>query len=127
DKLTEQLFIFDETSHVRIFNGNYTDYRLEGEEKKSETKTAAPAPKEEVKKEVKATKKLSFKEEKELSDLESGIATAEEQLKILTEKLNSGITNHQELANLSREIEEIQSALEIQTMRWMELSELKEA
>jgi len=127
DKLTEQLFIFDETSHVRIFNGNYTDYRLEEEEKKAEIKSAPPAPKEEVKKEVKTSRKLSFKEEKEFSDLEATIAKTEEHLKILTEKLNSGISDHQELTTLSEEIEELQSELEIQTLRWMELSELKEA
>jgi ATP-binding cassette subfamily F protein uup len=130
DKLTEQLFIFDETSHVRVFNGNYTDYRLEEEEKKSDAKagTITPPPQEKPApvRESNPSRKLSFKEQKELEDLESRIANIEESLKGLTDKLNSGISDHQELTNLSKEVEELNSELEMKTLRWIELSELKE-
>lgn len=128
DKLTEQLFIFDESSHVRIFNGNYTDYRLEEEEKKNEIKsTPGPVIQEKADvKELKAARKLSFKEEKEYETLESVIAELEEKLRIQTEKLNSGITDHVELASISKEIEDLNAEIEEKTLRWMELSELKE-
>lgn len=129
DKLTDQLFIFGEGSTVRIFSGNYTDYRLEEEEKKATAKAsaekpvAAPAP--EVK-EKKAAKKLSYKEEKELSELETQISNIETEIQKTTEELNSGITDHVKLAELSKKIETLNEELEIKTFRWMELSELKE-
>ncbi|WP_431199392.1 ABC-F family ATP-binding cassette domain-containing protein [Mucilaginibacter sp. P25] len=42
DKLTDQLFIMEEKGHVRIFNGNYSSYRLELEEAKQQAKKPAP-------------------------------------------------------------------------------------
>jgi ATP-binding cassette subfamily F protein uup len=36
DKLTEQLFIVEEKGHVRIYNGNYSSYRLEQEDQKQQ-------------------------------------------------------------------------------------------
>src|SRR5476649_1796849 len=38
DKLTDQLFIMEEKGHVRIYNGNYSSYRLELEENKQQNK-----------------------------------------------------------------------------------------
>ncbi len=35
DKLTDQLFIMEEKGHVRIYNGNYSSYRLELEDQKA--------------------------------------------------------------------------------------------
>ena len=56
DKLTDQLFIFEGDGNIRIFNGNYADYRNELEEnlkiqklsqkkKTNESKPSAPTKK----------------------------------------------------------------------------------
>ena len=42
DKLTDQLFIMEEGGHVRIYNGNYSSYRLELEEDKQQSKSTTP-------------------------------------------------------------------------------------
>ncbi len=127
DKLTDQLFIMEADGQVKIYNGNYSSYRLELEENKQQgkknvvaeaPKTAAPAPKK---------NKLSFKENKELETLETEIPGIENKVKDLSDKLNTTGIEQSQLTAILKEIEVLNSALEEKSMRWMELSELKEA
>ena len=125
DKLTNQLFILEGNTKVRIYNGNYTDYRLEKEEEITSSKT--PSKKIEIKEETTSKKlKLSFKEERELETLEIQISELEKKIEDLSQKLNSGIIDHLQLSEISREIEQKKEILDNSTTRWMELSELKE-
>ncbi|HQS50879.1 MAG: ABC transporter [Sphingobacteriales bacterium 17-39-43] len=122
DRLTDQLFIFEGDGNVQIYTGNYTDYRLEQEEPKKpakpENKATAIAPKSETTK-----RKLSFKEEKERSELEISIKELEEQVEVLTLELNSGITDHNKLTDIATKIKDIKDKIDEQTFRWLELSE----
>jgi len=122
DRLTDQLFIFEGDGNVQIYSGNYTDYRLEQEEPKKpakpENKAVAIATQSEITK-----RKLSFKEEKERSELEISIKELEHQTEILTSELNSGITDHNKLTDIANQIKEIKDKIDEQTFRWLELSE----
>jgi len=124
DKLTDQLFIMEEGGHVKIYNGNYSAYRLELEENKQQAKKGSivdqpAAP-------VQKKNKLSFKENKELETLESEISGIEERLKQKNEELNiSGIAPNR-LAEVLKEIEKLHSLVNEKSIRWLELSELKE-
>lgn len=122
DRLTDQLFIFEGDGKVQIYSGNYTDYRLEQEEPKKQikpdTKNTAKASSSDVTK-----RKLSFKEEKERSELEINIKKLEEQAELLTAELNSGITDHNTLTLIATNIKDIKDMIEEQTFRWLELSE----
>ncbi|EHQ27332.1 ABC-F family ATP-binding cassette domain-containing protein [Mucilaginibacter paludis] len=130
DKLTDQLFILEGNGKVRIYNGNYSSYRIEQEEIKADAKKASkaiaaqpavaqsPAPKK---------SKLGFKEQKELQDLEKDIAHLEQEIKSFTVQLNSGITSHEELAYLADKIQDMNDSLNEKTFRWLELTELNEA
>lgn len=122
DRLTDQLFIFEGDGNVQIYSGNYTDYRLEQEEPKKpakpENKATARAPKTGTTK-----RKLSFKEEKERSELEISIKELEHQTEVLTSELNSGITDHKKLTDIANQIKEIKDKIDEQTFRWLELSE----
>lgn len=126
DKLTDQLFIMEGDGHVRIFNGNYSSYRIELEESKQQAKRA-PAP------ELKATEapakknKLSFKEQKELETIEKEIANLENDIKTLTSKLNSGVEGHQQLMEIADQIKALNNKIDEKSMRWIALTELKEA
>ena len=126
DRLTEQLFIFEGDGNVQIYSGNYTDYRLEQEEPrkaaKTETKVIKNTPAPET-----AKRKLSFKEEKELSDLETSIKELEIQIKELTLELNSGITDHGKLSDIATEIKKIKDNIDDKTLRWLELSDQKQS
>jgi ATP-binding cassette subfamily F protein uup len=121
DKMSEQLFIMEGNGEVNIYNGNYSEYRtsLDIAKDKIEKKSVAPAP---VVKE--ASKKLSYKEQKELDDAEQEVARLEGQI----EKLNQSLllidsVNYQEIQKVSKEIETLQLDLDVVMQRWLELSE----
>lgn len=122
DRLTDQLFIFEGDGNVRIYSGNYTDYRLEQEEEKAPVKAKQTIEKVETEA---VKRKLSFKELKELSDLESETKTIENAIESLSTELNSGITDHTKLSEIALQIQALKDDLDIKTMRWLELSELK--
>jgi len=125
DKLTEQLFIMETGGQVRIYNGNYSSYRVELEENKQQNKrsnvveTPAPAP---VKK-----SKLSFKDQKELETTEKEIATIESELLEATGQLNKANVDNNTIIELSQKITQLNTQLDAKTMRWLELTELSEA
>jgi len=125
DKLTDQLFIMEDGGHVKIYNGNYSSYRIEQEENKQQNKRNAiveAAQPVEVKK-----NKLSFKEIKELETLEKEIAGIENQLKEKEEALNVAGIAVDKLNETLKQITVLNSKLDEKSMRWIELTELKEA
>ncbi|MFC0317408.1 ABC-F family ATP-binding cassette domain-containing protein [Olivibacter oleidegradans] len=117
DKLTDQLFIFQQEQPIRIYNGNYSDFKLEENPVKKETKTSnTTEPK-------KDKVKLSFKEKREFEILEQEIAHIEFTIKEKTEQLLS-TTDHQLITILSKELEVLNNDLEEKSVRWIELGEL---
>jgi ATP-binding cassette subfamily F protein uup len=125
DKLTEQLFIMEENGHVRIYNGNYSSYRVELEENKQQNKknSVIEAP---VVAAVKKNK-LSFKEQKELETTEKDIENIEVQILKITEELNQTGLESAKVIELSKQITDLNSELDNKSIRWLELTELKEA
>lgn len=126
DRLTNQLFILEGDKKVTIYNGNYTDYRLEKEE--DAKNKVSPKKLQEPEQESNFTKKtkLSFKEEKELESIEQQISELEIKIINLSSELNSGISDHLVLNNISREIQENKDLLDEISLRWLELTELKD-
>lgn len=125
DKLTDQLFIFDGSGKVIIYNGNYADYKFEVEQKLKEQKEAERKTKESKNKQETQSstkKKLSYKEQREFNELENKISELENLIKEKTEELNS-TTDHILLANLAKDIEALQEELEEKSERWLELAE----
>ena len=125
DKLTDQLFIMEEGGNVKIYNGNYSSYRLELEENKQQNKkniiTETP--------QASSTKKskLGFKETKELETLDSDIAAIEKQIKNKTEELNVVGIAPAKLNDILNQIATLNKNLDEKSIRWIELTELKEA
>ena len=124
DKMSDQLFIMEGEGVVKIYNGNYSEYRLSLEQPKTKVETKkSPAPVVEQAP-IKTVKKLSFKEQKELEDSEKGIAETEKKIALLNESLvKIDATDYVKIQELSNEIETLQSKLDEYTMRWLELSE----
>jgi ATP-binding cassette subfamily F protein uup len=137
DKLVDHLFVFEGNGVVRDFPGNYTEYRerkdLEDRAKPAEqdtivekTEEKKPEPVASKSVEQSAKKKPSFKEKFEYEQLEKDIASLEAEKEKLSEKLNSGISDHDEIKKISQRIAEIISSLDEKGLRWLELSELME-
>src|SRR5690606_33097735 len=121
DHLVDHLFVFEGDGVIRIFNGNYSDYRdaLE-EEDKEEVK---PKPEKIQEKPAVSARKASFKEKQEYEQLNQEIQKLEEKKKEITGLLTSGSTDHQQLMEWSKAIQDINTEIEQKTMRWLELSE----
>jgi ATP-binding cassette subfamily F protein uup len=126
DRLTDHLFVFKGNGQIQDYNGNYSDWREEQKELKPEEKKTgnAPAPStESVKNSSPSSKrKLSYKEQKELSDLEVQIAQLESLKNGLIESLERG-GNLDEITRISAEIANVDQEIESKTFRWLELSE----
>ena len=128
DHLVDQLFIFEGDGQIRLFNGNYTDYRDWLEEEEA-MKSSPPAPKPQAKVEaapVSEKRKASFKEKQEYEKLQKEIDELEKKKTEVTTQLNGGTTDHQQLQKLASEIQKINDTLEEKTLRWMELAEIVE-
>lgn len=127
DHLVDQLFVFEGDGNIRIFNGNYSDYRewvAEQETNPKKVEEKKPAPVEKPNAEGK--KKLSYNDKRELENLPAEIKKLEEKKAALTEKLTtSATTDHHQLQEWSEEIQKLADAIEQKTMRWLELSEVE--
>lgn len=124
DKMSDQLFIMEGEGVVKIYNGNYSEYRLsldqpkvKQESKKVNTPTPENTP-------TKSIKKLSFKEQKELDDSEKAMTATEDKITELTKILNNiDSSDYVKIQEVSSEIELLKTKLDDLTLRWLELSE----
>ena len=124
DKMSDQLFIMEGEGVVKIYNGNYSEYRLSLDQPKVKTEIKKPSIAAIEQAPVKAAKKLSFKEQKELDDSEKGMVDTETKIAELTESLlKIDTTDYIKIKEVSDEIEELKLKLDEFTMRWLELSE----
>ena len=123
DHLVDQLFVFEGDGNIRLFNGNYTDYRDWLTEQEAQPEVKQPKPVEE-KVAPSEKKKLSFKEKQEYERLQQEIETLEKQKSEVTDLLGGGSTDHEQLRKWAEQVESINGSIEQKTMRWLELSEL---
>ena len=72
-------------------------------------------------------RKLSYKERRELEQLEHDIEALEEEKKTLEQALCSGTLSVEELTEMSKRLPQVSDEIETKTLRWMELSELEES
>ena len=137
DRVVDHIFVFHGQGKVQDFPGNYTQWRLDSQgdcSKNTTTRTtksnnlrgnqlpAAPQDNKKVKTEQK--RKLSFKEKKELEELETLLPQLEEEKTNLEALLSGGATQPDEIAKASARYKEVQDELDMAEMRWLELSEL---
>ena len=130
DRVVDHLFVFHGNGNVQDFPGNYTQYRLEA---KGASASLEDARKANYSLEVKGTKvkteqkrRLSFKEKRELEELEKQMPLLEEEKAQLEALLSGGATLPDEIAKASARYKEVQEALDEAEMRWLEIIVLVE-
>ena len=128
DILADHLFVFEGNGVIRDYNGNYTDYRLElSELEKARQNQSSSAPKPVVVQEPVVPKKdkvkPSFKETHEFEQIEKELPKLEERIAVLAAEMNSGISDHVRLKEISEEVKALTETLEQKSMRWLELAE----
>ena len=128
DKLIDHLFIFEGNGIIRDYNGKYSEYRMETEEKeKAESKEKnlrMTAGRESIVNEASSKKKLTYKEKLEFENLEKEISALEMEKNELTANLSGGSSNHLEVKEWAMRIQQIIDEVDTKSMRWMELSEI---
>ena len=128
DKLVDHLFIFCGNGLVKDFVGSYSEYRefiKEYEaEQRSQARAEEKASKSAVQKEAPARKKkLTYKEQKELEQIEKDLEALAAEKAELEEKLSSGNLSFEALSEASARIGEIMELTDEKEMRWLELSD----
>ena len=139
DRVVDHIFVFHGQGNVQDFPGNYTQYRLEKKEEGNKNTTTSTtksnnlrgnqlpaAPQENKKVKTEQKRRLSFKEKKELEELETLLPTLEEEKAHLEAILSGGATLPEEITITSKRYQEVQEELDIAELRWLELSEIAE-
>lgn len=132
DKVVDHLMVFKGNAELKDFPGNYTDYREwtelkeeeEREEKKNQEKKSVPKTENSVKVSVNAKKKLSYKEQRELEEIEVKLPEVEERKSKLEIEMSSGNLTVDEIMKASEEFSKLSDEIDELSMRWLELSEL---
>ena len=128
DKLIDHLFIFEGDGNIRDYNGRYSEYRMEVDEKEKaaakEKNLRSAADKADSLNKAQPKKKFTYKEKLEYENLEKDIAKLEEEKALLTDKLSSGNGDHIQIKDWAFRMQQIISEVEEKSMRWLELSEL---
>lgn len=131
DRLVDHTFVMEGNGAIKDFPGNYTEYRTW----KSDKKNNEPLPEMIIEKPVEnkititkssptaPVKKLSYKTQRELEDLEKDIPKLEEQKKELELKLSSNNNDYPTIEKLSEELKNITLQLDEKSMRWLEIQD----
>ena len=125
DQLVEHLFVFEDKGFIRDFYGNYSDYKLQY----ANLEKPAEKPVETAKLPIEETvnnspkKKLSYKEQRELEQIDLKLPQLEAQKDALQTLMNAGSADHQVLLNWAQELEQIQLEIDELSERWLILSE----
>ena len=126
DKIVDHLLVFEGEGKIKDFIGSFTEYRDQLAQSKNTKKSEPAKPVEEKQsKNTNSKRKLSFKEQKELENIEKEMPVLKEKQDEILEKLNNE-TDYSIISELSQELEETTSQLEAHEMRWLELQEVLE-
>ena len=141
DKVVDHLLVFRGNAVIKDFPGNYTQFR-EAEaaanngqiavnqkgvntDKKANMNTAIPQKSVPAKPRLtEKPRKLTFKEQQELKALECSMPKLEAEIKALEEALSGGLSDPQQIAEASQRYEAAKDELDLQELRWLELSEI---
>jgi len=131
DKVVDHLLVFKGQGEVKDFPGNYTQYReWEKMESSSSSRPSTPSntsspssPSKNYRHDDR--RRLSYKEKRELEQLEREITALEEEQRLLEEQLCSGTLSVEELTEKSKRLPLLKEELDEKGMRWLELSEIE--
>lgn len=144
DRLVDHLFVFCGEGEVKDFIGSYSQYRefikdyeaekrAKAREEERASKSASVTGQLSASSPLDATasskpsrldapRKLSYKEQRELEQLEKDIESLTAEKSDLESKMNGGLTDPVELQKVTTRFAEVSSELDTKETRWIELS-----
>ncbi len=127
DRTIDNVFRFEGDGRVREYPGDYSSYlEYRAQEEREVSEAVSPGPAAETPKpaaEKAAPKKLTFKENRELEELEARIATAEKRLPEIEKDLTTYGSQAGKVNELFNEQHSLNAQLEKDMERWAELAE----
>ena len=125
DRIAGHLFLFSAGSGtVKDFYGNYTLYRQQREKERrpaARSRSAEAAPPQHPKE--RDPNRITWKEQRELEQLEQEIANLEKRREELEKLLQQGSAGHEALTRLSEEYGRTMEEIDVKSERWMILAE----
>jgi len=135
DKVVDHLLVFKGQGEIKDFPGNYTQYRewekaqpmppkLGGDRGLNKQKNCTSSDPQPPNLGGLQKRKLSYKEKREMEQLEKDIAALEAEKKQIEEALCGGVTSVDEITAMSKRLPVLNEELDEKSMRWLELSEV---
>ena len=129
DRTAERLLVFEGAGAVAEYPGNYSAYAERQEAESARAAAAArpaPAPAKSAAPPPARPRKLSFKEARELQELEGTIAQLEAEQAQLQAEIGTVAGDYQALQRLTAALDSVSSRLETSFERWSVLAEIAE-
>jgi ATP-binding cassette subfamily F protein uup len=128
DKCVDHLFVFEGNGRIKDFVGQYSEYReyikeKEAMERSAERNATTTSKPQQQRSHDTSKRKLSYKEQRELEQIEQELQSLGEERSQLETEISSGTLPYDRLAEVSKRIEEIIAIIDEKEMRWLELNE----
>ena len=129
DRIVDHLFVFKGNGEIRDFPGDYSTYRevARAEERESKVAVRNLSPQQSAsdrrEKPRDSSRRLTFKEKKEMEALEQSLDKYSSERASLEEELNSGITDHLRISEIGSRLQELADLTDEAEMRLLELME----
>jgi ATP-binding cassette subfamily F protein uup len=124
DKIVDHLFVFEGNAKIKDFPGNYSIWKDYSEARELKRKAIQKA-KEPVNDKPSREKKpgLTFKEKKELEQLEKDLHSLEKEKADIEASFNDNSLSHEEITRNSQRLGDVIMDIDHKSERWIELSE----
>ncbi len=127
DKSVDHIFVFEGDGRIKDFVGKYSEYREFMKEREAEERSkqreATPSAKPQPRAHDTSRRKLSFKEQRELEQIEKDLDMLSSEQATLEAELSSGTLPYDRITTISKRIEELMALIDEKEMRWLELNE----
>ena len=133
DKVVDHLLVFKGQGDIQDFPGNYTQYRAWAERQqedkntapKNDSRTKTPADRKSETTNMQVKRKMTYKEKRELEQLEKDIVQLEEEQRNIEEALCGNLTDVERITTMSKRLAQVKEELDTKGMRWLELSDIE--
>lgn len=123
DKVVDHLLVFHGNGEIQDFPGNYTQYREYQQLLPRATAETKDKPKEKKDYHNDTRKRLSFKEKREIEQLEKDIEALTKEKNNIEVALSSPTLSVEQITEMSKRLPILNEELDEKEMRWLELNE----
>ena len=129
DRVVEKVFAFESDGFIRQYVGGYSDYsqtvkqQTNADRSQGKTVEAKESQNEKSKERV---RKFTFKEQKEYAEIDAVIASVENEIKVVSNRINATGSDFSLLQELTGVQQQLETKLEELLERWTYLNELAE-